>query len=73
MRQGAKLSKLEPKSLKMKVVGFLDAKKVVKFYNPAKQTVHESRNFTFRDEVQEAPVTAEVPGSRIEGESDGDV
>ena len=70
LRQGEKLkpSKLEPKSLKMKFVGFLDSKKAIRFYDPAKRTLHESMNFTFGDEVLETPGPAELPGLQIEGE-----
>ena len=70
LRQGTNLSKLEAKSLKMKFVGFLEAKKAIKVYDPMKRTVRESRNFTFGDEVQETPETTEVLGLRIEGENE---
>ena len=71
LRQGEKPkpSKLEPKSLKMKFVGFLDAKKAIRFYDPAKRTVRESRNFTFGDEVP-TTIATDVPGLRFEGEWD---
>ena len=72
LRQGEKPSKLEPKSLKMKFVGFLDAKKAIRFYDPSKRSVRDSRNFTFGDEALEPVNTTVVPGLRFEGERDDD-
>ena len=70
LQQGTKPSKIEPKSHRMKFVGFLDAKKAIRFYDPTKRSIRDSRNFTFGDEIQETVSTIEVPGLRFEGERD---
>ena len=70
LQQGTKPSKIAPKSHRMKFIGFLDAKKAIRFYDPAKRSIRESRNFTFGDEVQETVATVEVPGLQFEGERD---
>ena len=54
----------------MKFVGFLDVKKAIRFYNPVKRSVHESRNFSFGDVLQEAVSTIKVPGLRFKGKRD---
>jgi hypothetical protein len=53
----------------MKFVGFLDAKKAIRFYDPAKRTVRELQNFAFRDE-EVLSVLSDVPGLCFEGELD---
>ena len=73
LKQGTKPSKLEPKSHRMKFMGFLDGKRAIRFYDPTKRSVRESRNYTFGDEVRGAPDVVEVPGLQSEGERDDDV
>jgi Reverse transcriptase (RNA-dependent DNA polymerase) len=75
--QGEKISKLAPKSTKMKFVGFADSQKAIRFYDPTKRTIHVSRNFVFNEdeEIQEAVEVSSLPGLQLEGEtgSDGDL
>ena len=80
LKQGENLSKLEPKSKKMKFVGFIDEQKSIRYYDAPKRSIRVSRNATFvendpMDEIQivskplaeEAPVT-DLPGLQSEGE-----
>ena len=67
LRQGEKPSKLEPKSYRMKFVGFLDAKRAIRFYDPAKRSIRESRNFAFGDEDPRRDWRNRSPGFAIRG------
>jgi hypothetical protein len=69
--QGEKISKLAPKSLKMKFVGFADSQKAIRFYDPTKRTIRVSRNFVFNEdkEIHVVGNVSELPGLQSEGES----
>jgi hypothetical protein len=68
--QGEKQSKLAPKSKKMNYMGFLNSQKAVRYYDPSKCTMHESRNVAFNE--NDEPHKVEFPptslGLQLEGE-----
>ena len=68
------ISKLSPRSRKMKLMGFVDGSKSIRYYDPNTKTVKVSRNFKFTDQtVPEAPrrmIT--IDGLRAEGEPQQD-
>jgi hypothetical protein len=55
----------------MLLMGFLEAKGGIRFFDPLKQSIRESRNFKFADDGQDAVVEAmEVPGLQLEWEDE---
>ena len=62
-------SKLDPRSKKMILVGFLDGSKVVRHYDAKNRSIKVSRNIAFNeDEELRALDIIEVPGIQVEGE-----
>jgi transposase InsO family protein len=61
-------SKLDPKSQKMKFMGFMDGSKSIRYYDPDKRNVKVSRNFAFNenDEMKELEIV-EIPAMWSEG------
>jgi hypothetical protein len=75
LNQGEKGSKLDPKSSKMRFVGFADEQRAIRFYDQSKRTIRVSRNVVFNenDDLQTVNVTSDLPGLQLEGESGPDV
>ena len=67
------ISKLSPKSVKMKFVGFETGSKAIRYYDQARRSVRISRNFAFNenDELTSLEDKTDVPGLKIEGENAG--
>ena len=63
-------SKLDPKSKKMTLVGFMDGSKSVRYYDAASQLIKVSRNVAFNenDEPRELEDFVKIPGLQAEGE-----
>jgi hypothetical protein len=70
LNQGEKQSKLAPKSTKMKLMGFLDSQKAIRYYDPTKRTIRVSRNVAFNenDDLEEISIITNLPGFQSEGE-----
>ena len=67
--ESKKRTKLDPKSTKMKFMGFMDGSKSIRYYDPTNRNVKVSRNFAFNenDDLKELEIV-EIPGMRSEGE-----
>ena len=53
LKEGVKLSKLEPKSKKVTFVGFEDGPKAIRFFDAVKRKIGVSRNFIFAEKEPE--------------------
>ena len=67
-------SKLDPKSKKMILVGFMDGSKSVRYYDARSRSIKVSRNvaFTETDEPKELEDFVKIPGLQAEGENSED-
>ena len=64
-------SKLDPKSKKMTLVGFMDGSKSIRYYDAKTRSIKVSRNVAFNenDEPKELEDFAKIPGLQAEGEN----
>ena len=64
-------SKLDPKSKKMVLVGFMDGSKSVRYYDASTRSIKVSRNVAFNenDEPKELEDFVKIPGLQAEGEN----
>ena len=63
-------SKLGPRSKKMKLTGFLEGSKSIRYYDAAMRSIKVSRNFAFNenDELRELEIYTNLLGLQVEGE-----
>jgi hypothetical protein len=63
--------KLDPKSKKMMLVGFMDGSKSIQYYDTKTHSIKVSRNVAFNenDEPKELEDFVKIPGLQAEGEN----
>ena len=68
LREGENVSKLAPRSKRMKFMGFEDGQRAVRYYDPEKRSIKVSRNIVFNENTRESGDNVDLPNISKEGE-----